>query len=457
MCGLVGAYAMPGIDLAFGLERIRHRGPDGSGIAEDAAMRHGHVRLAVQDLNARSDQPFRLGGGVLTFNGEIWNFAALRAELATLTHHVFVTSGDTEVLALALDHWGMPGALDHLDGMFAFAWSKDGAAWLARDRFGKIPLYVHRRDDGYVWASERKAFPGLWFDALPPGDALDLTTGKIHHWYRLPDAGGGAADGILAQLETGVERRLVADAPLCCLLSGGLDSSLIATLAKRHKPDLVAFTAVMDDEPSLDLDAAKRVAASLNMPLEIVRVRAPDVAALEAAATTIELPSKAQVEIATLCIPLAAAIRANGFKVVLSGEAADELFGGYGSMIIKGYRADDAAWRAIRMRQLAKMARGNFVRCNKVFMAHGVECRLPFMDRDLVETVINLSKADCPPGKGLLKRHAARLGLADKIIRRTKQTFQGGAGTDRAALKAVARPRAFYRTVIANHFGLSAL
>lgn len=458
MCGLAGAFRLPGIDLAAALERISHRGPDASGIVDDGGVQHGHVRLAVQDLSPRSDQPFRLNGGVLSYNGELWNAAGLRAALA---HHTFTTTGDTEVLAAALDHWGMPAALDHLEGMFAFAWSKDGTAWLARDRFGKIPLYVHRKADGFAWASERKAFPGLWMRPLAPGSALDLTSGSLAHWYALdqifPSGKIWDADSVGALLDAGVERRLVSDAPLCCLLSGGLDSSLIAMLAQRRKPDLVAFTAVMDGHPSSDLVAASRIAAALEIRLEVVKVRAPDIAALDAAAFAIETSSKAQVEIATLCIPLAAAIRANGFKVVLSGEAADELFGGYGSMVIKGYRADDAGWRDIRLGQIRKMAKGNFVRCNKVFMAHGVECRLPFMDRALVETVVNLPKAECPPGKGLLKDHAIRLGLDAKIAKRVKQTFQGAAGTDLAAAKAVANPVIYYRNVIRRHFGDSAV
>lgn len=141
---------------------------------------------------------------------------------------------------------------------------------------------------------------------------------------------------------------------------------------------------------------------------------------------------KAQVEIALGCLPLARAIASDGFRVVLSGEAADEVFGGYGGMAIKAARADDAGWQEIRQAQVEKMARGNFVRLNKVFMAAGVEARVPFMERELVERALATGKAGCPPGKGLLKA-AARGLLPDRVIDQTKRTFQGGAGLDDAA------------------------
>ena len=184
-------------------------------------------------------------------------------------------------------------------------------------------------------------------------------------------------------------------------------------------------------------------------------VRQPTAQDLAYAAECIEIQSKAQIEIAALCIPLAKAIKADGFKACLSGEAADELFGGYGNMCIKGSSADDVGWRAIRIQQLEKMGRGNFIRCNKAFMAHGVECRLPFMERSLVEAVINMTKAQCPPGKKALKA-AANGAVPPWIIKRPKETFQGGAGMDLAAARAVSDPAMFYKAEIARLYGKSA-
>lgn len=452
MCGLVGAFLAPGFDVAGRLDLIRHRGPDGSGVVSAGPAVHGHVRLALLDLSSGSDQPFRYGDAVLSFNGEIWNYREVRAELEALGYR-FRTTGDTEVLAAALDRWDT-AALPKLEGMFAFAWSRGDRHILVRDRFGKIPLYVSRKGAAFAWSSERKGLGKAWpAKALPPASVLDLATGIIRYWYALPDR-VLTNRSIDQQLENGVSARLIADAPLCCLISGGLDSSLVLTLARRARPDIIAYTAVLDDR-SADLAAARRLCRSTGTPLVEVRIPPPTPELLAAAARTIEIPSKAQIEIAALCIPLAKAIAADGFKACLSGEAADELFGGYGSMCIKGSKASDAEWRAIRVAQLAKMARGNFVRCNKAFMAAGVECRLPFMERALVETVLAMSKADCPPNKRALKKAAAGI-VPDWIIRRTKDTFQGGSGMDEAAARAVANPKRFYRSEILSAFGPSA-
>jgi asparagine synthase (glutamine-hydrolysing) len=239
------------------------------------------------------------------------------------------------------------------------------------------------------------------------------------------------------------------------LVSGGLDSSLILTLAQRYKPDIVAYTAVLDPL-SADLAAARRLCAELTIPLVEVKIAAPDARDFTEAARVIEIPSKAQIEIAALCIPLARAIASDGFKACLSGEAADELFGGYGSMCIKAASADDRGWRAIRVAQLEKMARGNFVRVNKAFMAAGVECRLPFMERRLVERVLAMSKADCPPNKKALKAAAAPV-LPAWVIKRPKATFQGGAGTSKRAAEIIANPAMFYRAEVRRQYGDAAL
>lgn len=454
MCGILGAFDLPAtFNVAARLDLIRHRGPDGSGVAKQGPSVHGHVRLALLDLSDASSQPFKLGDGLLTYVGEIWNFRAVRSELEA-AGRIFRTTGDTEVVAAALDEWG-EAALPKLDGMFTLAWSKGACHILARDRFGKIPLYVHRRaSGGFAWASERKGLGKEYLaTALPPGTVLDLVTGKLRQWYSLP-LKSTTNRPLAGLLEDGVEARLVADAPLCCLISGGLDSSLILTLAKRYKPDVVAYTAVLDDA-SADLKAARRLCRELSVPLVEVPIAPPTPARLTEAVRAIEIISKAQVEIAALCIPLAGAIASDGFKACLSGEAADELFGGYGSMCIKGSSANDAEWRAIRVHQLNKMARGNFVRTNKAFMAAGVECRLPFMHRPLVEIALAMTKAESPPGKRALKRAAE--GIIPKwIISREKDTFQGGAGMSDACAKVLADPAAFYRSEVRHHFGLLA-
>lgn len=454
MCGLFGTFERPDIDVAARLELLAHRGPDGSGVVSAGPAVHGHVRLALVDLTAASDQPFRHAGAVLSFNGEIWNWRAVRRDLETLGR-IFRTNGDTEVLAQALDQWGVE-ALPRLEGMFAFAWSStDGRHILARDRYGKIPLYVAKRGAGFIWTSERKA---LMRDeqaiALPPGTILDLTTARMVRWYDVPTERPGDNRPLIHMLEAGVAARLNADAPVCCLISGGLDSALILAhainLATRGR-EIVAYTAKLDADTE-DLKSARRITDHFGVKLIEVPVPAPTGESLAEAVRTIEIPSKAQVEIAAMCIPLASAIASDGFKACLSGEAADELFGGYGSMCIKGASADDAGWRDIRIGQLAKMARGNFIRCNKVFMAHGVECRLPFMERALVEAVLTMTKDECPPNKKALKAAASGL-IPDWVIKRPKDTFQGGAGMIDAAAIAIPDPRTYYASQCRTLYG----
>jgi asparagine synthase (glutamine-hydrolysing) len=167
---------------------------------------------------------------------------------------------------------------------------------------------------------------------------------------------------------------------------------------------------------------------------------------------TIEISSKAQIEIAMLCLPLAERIYAEGFRAVLSGEAADELFGGYGNFCIQASKVTSPGVVALRKSSLAKMSRGNFVRCNKAFMSSGVECRLPFMEQELVERVILLNKEESPLNKKLLKQAAQDI-LPGWVIKRQKDTFQGGSGVSAAIAKQVANPVKFYNNELKKKYG----
>ncbi len=451
MCGIAGMFGSDPFDVYDALDRIGHRGPDGRGVVDHDGVRHGHVRLSLVDLTSASAQPFAYRSGLLSYNGELWNAAELRAELGRLGH-AFRTTGDTEVLAAALHQWGT-AALPRLDGMFAFSWTNGPTRIVARDLFGKVPVYVARTPGGYRWASERKGLGGHAAVAapVPPGSWLDLATGRMRRYYTAPAFSPHGPGDVLRLLDQGVRKRLVADAPLCCLLSGGLDSAAVLALALRHKPDVVAYTAYLDPA-SPDLASARRLARELGVELREVRVPPPTRAAIRAAIAAIEIPSKAQTEITLLCLPLAERLAADGFKACLSGEAADELFGGYGNMCIKAGGLDDAGWRQLRLDQVAKMGRGNFVRTNKAFMAHGVEARLPFMEQELVELVLSLGKRDCPPGKKLLKS-AVRGVVPDWVVRRSKETFQGGSGMAEAAGRVVAEPVKHYNAECRAIFG----
>jgi asparagine synthase (glutamine-hydrolysing) len=447
MCGIAGGTRISEELVAKMLERIQHRGPDGSGIKVVGDVVHGHVRLALVDLSSASAQPFVVGGSTLTFNGEVWNYRSLRDRLGGS----FATTGDTEVLARWLNTYGLAG-LAEVDGMFAFAWSSpDGQHWLVRDAFGKVPLYVAKHRSGFVWASERKAFSKAGKPmAVLPGHAFNLKTGEWKRWYSLPSPSLMPATSVLNALKNGVAKRLDADAPVCCLISGGLDSSLVLALAAATGKEVTAYTAVLE-AGSEDARASRRLCSELGIRLVEVPMKV-DRDAVGQAIEAIEISSKAQIEIATMCIPLARRIAADGFKACLSGEAADELFGGYGNFCIKASKATDAEVVQLRKDALAKMARGNFVRCNKSFMAAGVECRLPFMEQSLVESAVQLTKSASPPGKKLLKE-AARSVLPKWVIARRKDTFQGGTGASDWIAKSIGNPARYYNAELKRRFG----
>lgn len=447
MCGIAGGTNVSDDDVAVMLDCIKHRGPDGSGIVKSGCVTHGHVRLSLIDLTPASAQPFRVDGSVLAFNGEIWNYRELRRKVG----HDFQTTGDTEVLAKWLNAHGLDG-LSEVDGMFAFAWSSpDGQHWLARDSFGKVPLYVAKHRDGFLWASERKAFPkGVHPISIPAGYAFNLSTGTWEKWYRLPQRKPMPSWSVLDNLRAGVSKRLEADAPVCCLISGGLDSSLVLAIAVELGKDVTAYTAVVDSN-SNDVRSSRRLCSDLGVRLVEVQCNVTSHEVLSAI-ESIEIPSKAQVEIATLCIPLAKRIASDGFKACLSGEAADELFGGYGNFCIKASRASGQQVIALRKEALAKMARGNFIRCNKAFMAAGVECRLPFMEQSLAESAVQLTKHESPPGKKLLKEAAMQV-LPKWVISRQKDTFQGGSGASERIASMIANPIRFYNATLRSQFG----
>lgn len=413
------------------LDRIKHRGPDAMATETCDGAMHGHVRLSILDPDPRSNQPFVYDDLVLSYVGECWNFVQLREELTADYGYGFSTTGDTEVVAAALHAWGS-AALERLEGMYTMAWTTGDRTFLARDRFGKVPLYV--LDEGLLgvrWASERRAFGERAADAvpLPPGSYSNLKAGVGFTYYDLttrpPVPYTRPVDLVQERLHDAVADRLVADVPVCCLISGGLDSSLILGLVKAVKPDVVAYTAVYE-EGSSDHRAAVEICQRLEVPLREVHVPELTEADVVRAILAIEIPMKTQVEIATLCLPLASAISADGFKVCLSGEGADEIFGGYGGLMRKA--TSDANWRSARTASVEKMARGNFVRINKVFMAAGVECRTPFLDRTLVEAVLQMDLPECPPGKRLLKAASTFAGVPGSIVNRPKETFQGSSG-----------------------------
>jgi asparagine synthase (glutamine-hydrolysing) len=465
MCGIWGSIGAPEGDVVRGWQALAHRGPDAAALRMVEGVDLAHTRLAIQDLDPRSDQPFRAGITTISFNGEIWNHAALRAELAA--RGPFLTGGDTEVLARLIDAHGAAG-LSLAQGMFAVAWTTgDGWLHLARDRFGETPLHYHAGRP-FMAASEVKALLAAGASPakiqwVPPGGLVetDGRTLRVGRWYttpwRAPELEGATLDETAPEIgrlvEAGALERAVSDVPVCALLSGGIDSAAVALALKRPFPDLVCYTAVMEGGPRADRHAAREVADAVGVELREVFVPAPSADDLRAVVRAIEMPHKAQVEIGWACLQLAERMRVDGFKVTFSGEGSDELWASYG-FAHHGIAKD--GWVDYRRDLFFGQHRKNFARCNKVFMARGVECRLPFLSTALVEYALGLPEeaVRSRPGrpKEVIQRaYAGR--LPAKITSRGKLAFQDGLGLKKAIQAAHGDPRALYARAYAEAFG----
>jgi len=387
----------------------------------------------------------------------MWHPQTLR-EIAGGT---WATAGDTEPVARLLAQQG-PAALPLLDGMFALAWADQQTLYLARDPYGEIPLHIGRtRDNRVVYASEIGPLLSLgavphtvrW---VPPGHVLSVTAdGHVsdHQWFT---GAGYPADASLRQLlDKGVIDRAISDVPVAVLASGGLDSSAIITTLRHHVPNLVAYTAVGDSR-SADLRHARIVCHELGVPLVEVPVPPPTAAALAATVGVIEMPHKAQVEIAHACHHLGYAMHTDGIKVVLSGEGSDELWASYG-MAYHGINAK--GWDGYRRATFIGQHRKNFARTNKVFMRHGIEARLPFLSPPLVSYALDRTQQEVTMGGQHVKAilAAAYPELPRATAWRAKVAFQTGQKIDRAAAAAVADPRRFYTAEFNTQFrGVSA-
>ena len=375
MCGIAGCYQQAdGQKLTdIMIDRIAHRGPDatGSWSHEDdrLAVQLGHRRLSIIDLSAAADQPLSKHGMTLIYNGELYNYRALRTEL-TATGVRFATNSDTEVVLEAWRRWG-PAALHRFRGMFAFALldTETGDLVLARDPLGIKPLYYLPRAGGVVFASELKALvaatgpelriePGAlvasmlyyWLpeqrcaidgvQKLPGGSWArfrpDGSFGVQHYW-RAADVAAEAAAGPPIDLgpviEESVTAHLVSDVPVSSFLSGGLDSSIVTVLAHQAEAGIDAYTITFRPEDQRleampdDAVYARKVAARYGIDLHEIEISPDIVGLLPRIVDVLDEPIGDPAAINTLLMCEAA--RERGVKVILSGMGADELFGGY--------------------------------------------------------------------------------------------------------------------------------
>lgn len=381
MCGLLGIIAANGAAENFveavegALPCMHHRGPDDSGTWHDQDVVFGFNRLSIIDLE-HSHQPLQWGPEgeedryALTFNGEIYNYVELREELKE-AGYTFNTQGDGETIVVGFHHWGAD-VVNHLRGMFGFAvWdSKEKKLFLARDQFGIKPMYVATTEAGTVFASEKKCILSM-AEALNLNLDLDIRAiahytdlqyvpepeslhknirrlesgsygfvtpgGKIEEtrWFepRFPVKKVAAGDEeavfqrIAEALEDSVAKHMRADVTVGSFLSGGIDSTAIATLAKRHNPDLLTFTTGFEREGYSEVDVAAESAAAIGAE-HIVKVVSPEEYA-EAIPKIIWYLDDPVADPSLVPLYFVAQEARKHVKVVLSGEGADELFGGY--------------------------------------------------------------------------------------------------------------------------------
>lgn len=438
-------------ERVLALSRIqRHRGPDWSGVYADERAVLAHNRLAIVDVE-NGAQPLRSpdGAHVLAVNGEIYNHRELEAAL-TLPYD-FQTRSDCEVI-LALYAQEGSAFLDRLNGIFAFVLHDAGANRyiVARDHMGIVPLYTGHDDEGrFHVASEMKALIPVCrtVSEFPPGHVLDSADGTPRPYYDRPWRHHAAATGdpdpatLRKSLEAAVHRQLMSDVPYGVLLSGGLDSSIIAAVAQRYArhriedddrteawwPRLHSFCIGLEGSP--DLAAACLVADHIGTVHHQFHFTIQEgLDALSDVIHHLETFDVTTVRAATPMYLMARRIRTLGVKMVLSGEGADEVFGGY----LYFHRAPDPrAFHEETVRKLDRLHQFDCLRANKATAAWGVEARVPFLDKEFLDVAMSIDPAAKMPGGGIEKRilrEAFADYLPDTVLWRQKEQFSDGVG-----------------------------
>ena len=433
-------------------KRIRHRGPDWSGIYQGKTAVLAHERLSIVDP-ASGGQPLISPDGkhILCVNGEIYNHRELREQLKD--DYEFQTGSDCEVILALYKKKGIH-FMEDLNGIFAFAlYDEEKDLFLiARDPIGVIPLYMGHDDAGHILvASELKALEGFAteYDQFKPGHYYCSTEGELKRWYtrdwmdyeNVKDNPASVQE-LHDALEAAVKRQLMSDVPYGVLLSGGLDSSITSAVAKKFSakriesgsqidawwPQLHSFAVGLKGAP--DLAAAKKVADYIGtVHHEINYTIQEGLDAIRDVIYYIETYDVTTVRASTPMYLLARVIRSMGIKMVLSGEGADEVFGGY----LYFHKAPDAkAFHEETIRKLSKHYMYDCLRANKSLCAWGVEGRVPFLDKEFLDVAMRLNPAaKMCPGKTIEKkilREAFADMLPAEIAWRQKEQFSDGVG-----------------------------
>lgn len=458
MCGIVGIFDIreqsPELrNKALRMsQKIRHRGPDWSGIYCGTHAILCHERLSIVDPQS-GKQPLYSPDGhqVLAVNGEIYNHQDIRR--ATAATYEYQTGSDCEVI-LALYRAHGIHFLEQLSGIFAFAlYDEERDEYLiARDPIGVIPLYIGHDADGKTYvASELKALEGFCDEYEPflPGHYLYSREGVMRRWYKRDwmdydnvKDNGADIDALRVGLQEAVKRQLMSDVPYGVLLSGGLDSSIISAIAQKYAskrvedggqtgawwPRLHSFAVGLKGAP--DLEKARRVAEYIGtVHHEINYTLQEGLDALRDVIYFTETYDVTTVRASTPMYLLARVIKSMGIKMVLSGEGADEIFGGY----LYFHKAPSArAFHEETVRKLGKLHWYDCLRANKSLSAWGVEGRVPFLDRDFLDIAMRLNpQAKMCPGnvieKRILRQAFADM-LPEEVAWRQKEQFSDGVG-----------------------------
>ena len=458
MCGIVCAFDLkqPASVLRPRLlemsGKLRHRGPDWNGIFSSDHAILTHERLAIVDP-ASGRQPILSADGqlILAANGEIYNHRELRKGLEGT--YDFQTMSDCEVI-LALYEKEGTAFLDRLNGIFGFALYdlKKDRYFIARDHMGIIPLYMGRDKDGTFYvASELKALEGVCvqIEAFPPGHFMSSDTPGLQKWYSRDWMDYEAVtenetdiDALRVGLEQAVHRQLMSDVPYGVLLSGGLDSSITSAIAKKYAamrvetddateawwPRLHSFSVGLEGSP--DLEAARKVADHIGTVHHEVKFTIQEgLDAIRDVIYHLETYDITTVRASTPMYLMARVIKSMGIKMVLSGEGADELFGGY----LYFHKAPDArAFHEETVRKLDKLHLYDCLRANKSLAAWGIEGRVPFLDKEFMDIAMRLNPKDKMTGEDRMEkwvlRKAFEADLPESVAWRQKEQFSDGVG-----------------------------
>ena len=432
-------------------KKLRHRGPDWNGIFSNDNVILAHERLAIVDPKSGKQPLYGVDGRyVLAANGEIYNHKELRK---LVPDYNFLTESDCEVIIALYDKFGLE-FVDKMNGIFGFVIydSLENEYFVSRDHMGIIPLYVGwSSDEVFYVSSELKSLEGICdkIEIFPPGNYYSSKTKKYVSWYKRDwmnfenvKSNNTSIEDLKKGLEDAVHRQLMSDVPYGVLLSGGLDSSITSALAKKFSknrietddkseawyPQLHSFSVGLEGSP--DLKAAKLVSEHIgSIHHEITFTIQEGLDAIKDVIYHIETYDVTTVRASTPMYLMARVIKSMGIKMVLSGEGADEIFGGY----LYFHKAPSAEeFHKETVRKLDKLYQYDCLRANKSLAAWGIEGRVPFLDKEFMDIAMRINPADKMINSERMEKWVVRKAFEDylpsEVAWRQKEQFSDGVG-----------------------------